>query len=209
MGFSRQEYWSGYHFLLQVIFETQGLNPGLPPCRQNLYGLSHQGSPNKQIRHIISWASQVVLLVKNPLANAGDARDVGLIPGSGRSPGEGNGNPLQYSCLENPMNREAWQATVHMVAELDMTEHLNRIDEFFQKILNDVIFSSIFGGLKNVFFFFNDLFCALDLYAKYGLTSNTKSIGIRSLTLGEDCWALRVSVILSYACKTNSLVNCP
>ena len=47
-------------------------------------------------------------MVKNPPANAGDVRDKGLIPGSGRSPGGGNGNPLQYSCLENPMDREAW-----------------------------------------------------------------------------------------------------
>ena len=51
--------------------------------------------------------------VKNPPANAQEARDTGLIPGSGRSPGEGNGNPLQYSCLENPMDRGAWQAAVH------------------------------------------------------------------------------------------------
>ena len=54
-----------------------------------------------------------MLVVKNPPANAGDARDVGLIPGSGRSPGEGSGNPLQYSCLGNPMDRGAWQAAVH------------------------------------------------------------------------------------------------
>ena len=52
--------------------------------------------------------------IKNLLANAGDP---GLIPGSGRSPGEGNGNPLQYSCLENSMDRGAWQATVHGVAK--------------------------------------------------------------------------------------------
>ena len=54
-------------------------------------------------------------VVKNPPANAGDAGDVGLIPGLGRSPGGGNGNPLQYSCLENPMDRAAWRATVHGV----------------------------------------------------------------------------------------------
>ena len=62
-------------------------------------------------------------MVKNPPASAGDARDTGLIPESGRSPGEGNGNPLQYSCLENPMDRGAWQATVHGGhKELDITE---------------------------------------------------------------------------------------
>ena len=61
-------------------------------------------------------------MVKNPPASAGDARDVGLIPGSGRSPGGGGGNPLQHSCLENPTDRGAWQATVHGVAQPDMTE---------------------------------------------------------------------------------------
>ena len=50
---------------------------------------------------------------KNPSANAGDIRNIGSVPGSGRCPGEGNGNPLQYSCLENPMDRGDWQATVH------------------------------------------------------------------------------------------------
>ena len=54
-------------------------------------------------------------MVKNPLVNAGDTRDVGLIPGLGNSLGEGNGNPLQYSCLENPMDRGAWRATVQRV----------------------------------------------------------------------------------------------
>ena len=55
-------------------------------------------------------ASQVALVVKNPPANARDVRDAGLIPGSGRSPGGGHGNLLQYSCLKNPMDRGAWQA---------------------------------------------------------------------------------------------------
>ena len=55
-------------------------------------------------------------MVKNPPANSGDSRDEGLIPGSGRSSGEGNGNPLQYSFLENPMDRGIWQATVHGVS---------------------------------------------------------------------------------------------
>ena len=55
-------------------------------------------------------------------ANSGDIRDVGLIPGSGRSPGGGHGNPLQYSCLENLMNTGDWRATVHRDAEPDTTE---------------------------------------------------------------------------------------
>ena len=62
-------------------------------------------------------ASQVVLVVKNLPGNAGDIRDVGSIPGWGRSPGGRHGNPFQYSSLENPMDRRAWQATVHWVTK--------------------------------------------------------------------------------------------
>ena len=57
-------------------------------------------------------------VVKNPPASAGDTRDVGSIPGSGRSPGEGNGNPLQDSCLENPMGRGGWWAAVRGVTRV-------------------------------------------------------------------------------------------
>ena len=59
----------------------------------------------------------MVLVVKNLPANAGDVRDTGSLPGLGRSPGEGHGNPLQFSCLQNPMVRGAWWATVHRVAQ--------------------------------------------------------------------------------------------
>ena len=62
-------------------------------------------------------ASQVVLVVKNLSPSAEDIRDMGLIPGLGRSPGGGHDNPLQYSCLENPHDRGAWQATVHRVTK--------------------------------------------------------------------------------------------
>ena len=70
-----------------------------------LYGCGSEGT------------SQVVLSVKDPSASAGDAGDVGSIPRLGRSPGEGNGNPLRYSCLENPTDRGAWWATVHGVTK--------------------------------------------------------------------------------------------
>ena len=63
------------------------------------------------------WASQMALVAKNLPANAGDIRDTGLILGLGRSPGGGHGNPLQYSCLRNPMDRRTWQATAHGVAK--------------------------------------------------------------------------------------------
>ena len=66
------------------------------------------------------WASQVALVVKNLLSNAGEVGDASSIPGLGRSPGGEHGNALQYSSLENPMDRGAWQATVHGVARNQM-----------------------------------------------------------------------------------------
>ena len=74
-----------------------------------------------------SWhlgASQVALVVKNPPANAGDIRDAGLIPGSGRPPGGGRGNPLQYSCLENPHGQKSLLGyrAERVLKELNTTE---------------------------------------------------------------------------------------
>ena len=63
------------------------------------------------------WASQMMLIVKQPPANVGYIRDSGSIPGLGRSSGRGYGSPLPYSCLEKPMDRGAWSATVHRVAK--------------------------------------------------------------------------------------------
>ena len=77
-------------------------------------------------------------MVKNLPANAGDVRDEGSNPGLGRCHGEGRGNPLQYSCLENPMDSGAWQATVHRVKKSDTTKQLS-------------IAKHIFGLLKFVF----------------------------------------------------------
>ena len=67
----------------------------------------------------------MVQLLKNPPANAGDIRHVGSIPGLGRSPGGENGNPLQYFCLENSMDRGAWWATVHGVTRVGQRKHMH------------------------------------------------------------------------------------
>ena len=79
-----------------------------------------QGAKYLSVYHL--GASHVVQWVKNPPASAGDARDLALIPGSGRSPGGGSGNPLQYYCLKIPMERRAWWATVYGSQKLNMTE---------------------------------------------------------------------------------------
>ena len=90
---------------------------GLP-----IYGVAQSRTRLKQLSSSSSsWSvemvSQVVLVVKKPSVNIGAVRNAGLIPGSGRSPGGGHHNPLQYSCLENPMDRRAWWAAVHRVAK--------------------------------------------------------------------------------------------
>ena len=118
--------------LLQGIFLTQGLNPGLPHCMQILYSLSHQGSPkNTGIgRHSLlqgifptkRWNPGLphrkqILGDSNGKESACSAGDQGSIPGLGRSPGEGNGYPFQFSCLENSLDREAWRVIVHGVAK--------------------------------------------------------------------------------------------
>ena len=75
------------------------------------------GGKSWWLQYKVRNAFQVLLVVKNFPANAGDIRDSDSIPGLRSSPGEGNGNPLQYSCLENPMDRGAWQATAQRIAQ--------------------------------------------------------------------------------------------
>ena len=121
MGFSRQEYWSG------LPFPSAG---DIPDPAIKLWSPTLQA--DSLWRYVIVKFSvilkcaqgifQMVLLLKNLPDNAGDIRGLSLIPGLGRSPGGGNDNSLQYSCLENPMDRGAWWTTVHGVAESDMTE---------------------------------------------------------------------------------------
>ena len=92
----------------------------------------------------LSWSIHVVVVVKNLSASAGDVRDMSLIPGLGRSSGEGHGNPLQYSCLENPVDRGAWQAMVLRVEESQIqlkqfSTHIHRDQKTELFIPNNVI----------------------------------------------------------------------
>ena len=143
MGFSRQEYWSGCHALLQGIFPTQGSNlhllyllhwqlgslPLAPPAKPKYIHVAANGKKKIYIYVCvyiyiyiyiyicIYMASQVVLVIKNLPANAGDTRDMGSISELGKFSGEGSGQSLQYFCLENPMDRGTWCAIVHGVAK--------------------------------------------------------------------------------------------
>ena len=133
LGFSRQEYWSGLPFPSPWDLPDPGIEPRSPALQADTLTSEPPGK-QQQIRTYTERAAggcqgfcrglrgKVAQVAKNPPANAGDVRDKSLIPGLGRSPGEGNGNPLQYSCLGNPRDGGAWWATVHGVSkELDMT----------------------------------------------------------------------------------------
>ena len=112
------------HFLEHYYQIIQSNRTFFRPMLLNSYGSDFSGvlcffSPLFFPFGLCCLASQVALVVKSPPACAGHIRDVGLIPGSGRSPGGGHGNPLQYSCLENPMDRRAWWATVQGIPKIE------------------------------------------------------------------------------------------
>ena len=135
MGFSRQEYWSGLPFFPPGDLPDPGIEPtslmSLALAGGFLTtGATWEARTQKRAKflnlrdlvffdsHLCFWLPRWVVSVgKNPPASAGEAGDLGSIPGSGRSPGEGSGNPLQYFCLGNPMDRGAWPATVYGVTE--------------------------------------------------------------------------------------------
>ena len=94
-GFSRPERWSGLPCCPPGDLSNPGIKPRSPELQVDSLPLSHQGS----------------------LSSTSNAGDLGSIPGTGRVPGGGNGNPFQHSCLENPMDRGAWQAVIHGVAK--------------------------------------------------------------------------------------------
>ena len=133
MGFPRQE-----HLEWVAISSRRGSSGSrdrtcLLSCKRILYPLSHLGSPNISHFKYLSLAFTKKKKKKSGFTGGPSGkeparqcrqrdirepiRDTGSVPGSGRSPGEGNGNPLQYSCLENPMDRGAWLATVHRVTK--------------------------------------------------------------------------------------------
>ena len=114
-GFFRQEHWSGLPFLPPGDLPDPGIKLASPTLASRLFTTEPPGESH----------FQVAIVIKNPPANAGDVRDAGLIPGSGRSSGGRNGNPLQCSCLENPMDRGAWWAMVYGVAESNTVEQLS------------------------------------------------------------------------------------
>ena len=115
-GFSRQEYWSGLPFPSPADLPDPGLKLRSPALQADSLPSEPHGSffltlPPALIKGLCIPSGSVV---KNLPANA---NDVGSIPGPGRFPGEGNGNPLQYFCLGNPKDRGAWQATAHGVGK--------------------------------------------------------------------------------------------
>ena len=110
VGFSEQEYWSGFPCLPPGDLQDSEIEPASPvpsAMQVDFFFLPQPlGMPHIYIYMFIPvHTPQMVLVVKNPPANAGDMRDMGSIPGLGRCPGGGNGNPFQYFCLENPMDR--------------------------------------------------------------------------------------------------------
>jgi len=106
MVFPRQQYWSGSPFPSSRNLPDSGIKPGSLALQAESFLTEPPVKP-----------SQVALVVTNPPANAGDMRAAGSMPGLGKSPGGKHGNPLQDSCLENPMDRGTWWARVHRSAK--------------------------------------------------------------------------------------------
>ena len=151
----------------------------------------------------------MVLVVKNPPTNTGDTRDASLIPGSGRSLGGGNGHPLQYSCLENPMDRGAWQATVRGVAESDTTEMT------YTRIISGFLFYWGFWCLTLLQLVLREHVCSLEMNITVSLSLSVpcsapgryqESLGAHSLRLLLQFRQLDIS--FSFLEISNMHCNC-
>ena len=125
MEFSRQEYWSGLPFPSPRDLPDPGIKPGSPALQADALPSEPPGKPGRSCpKYFIYFKSfksykqaSLVTRGKESICQCRRHEDSSLIPGLGRSPGEGKGNPLQYSCLENSMDGEAWWATVHGVTK--------------------------------------------------------------------------------------------
>ena len=111
--FSRQWYWSGLPFPSPGYLPNPGIEPRSPALQADSLPTELQGKPHFVLILYSSFPGGA--RGKEPTCQWGDIWDVGWIPGLGRSPGGGHGSPLQYSCLENPIDRGAWRAAVHGV----------------------------------------------------------------------------------------------
>ena len=140
--------------------------------------------------YLFFWAFQVALVINNLPANAGDSRDLGSIPRLGRSPGKGNDNPLQYSCLENPMYRGTWQAMIHRVTKSHMrlkwlSTHIFLLNDPIKRVLTFYPFWSLSSFLNRYFFLFP--LCCVTWHAGSYLTrdqTRAPSSGSEILTMG-------------------------
>ena len=138
MVFPRQQYWSGSPFPSSRNLPDSGIKPGSLALQAESFLTEPPVKP-----------SQVALVVTNPPANAGDMRAAGSMPGLGKSPGGKHGNPLQDSCLENPMDRGTWWATVRGISqESDMTEQLT-LSLYFHIHVHTYIIYLYFRSFKN------------------------------------------------------------
>ena len=120
MEFPRQEHWSGLPFPSPGdLPDPAGIEPTSPALLSRFFTTEPPGKPERKLRGylILLRASKVVLVVKSLTVNAGDFRDAGSSPGSGRSPEGGHSNSLQRSFQENPTDSGAWQAIVHRVTK--------------------------------------------------------------------------------------------
>ena len=146
-------------------------------------------------------------MVKSLPANAGDVRDTGSIPGSGRSPGGGHGNPLQYSCLKNPMNWGAWQAAVHKVAQSQTrlkwfhTRALYREDIYLKGIkwwilrtCNTVIFGDSYVASTRKFHFPGVIFASLVRVQVYQQTERWEGNDLPPLHSPSQSMSLKVTL---------------
>ena len=140
MGLFRQEYWSGLPLPSQGDLPDPRIELSSLALQANSLSSEPPGKPyafHKAAYNDCSWASQEVQMVKNPPANVGDIRHAGSIPGLARCPGEGHGNPLQYSCLENPHRQKSiagyspWGRKV-----LGMIERLSTESLFYSMVYN-------------------------------------------------------------------------